>query len=85
MKVKKIETPNVNVTKEVSVNVENVPNTPFSVVETNPKVFKIVIGNNIISLRTFTSMKDGLNYAKRMDTIDVLNSVLLILNEQKNG
>jgi hypothetical protein len=76
---------NVEVNKEtnenITVNVENVKGTPFHVVEIHG-AWKIAYKNNIISLKDFTCQQDAIKYVYRMDTMDVINALLLIIENK---
>lgn len=64
-----------------TVNIEAVENTPFAVVEIEKK-WRIAYRNSIISREEFMSSKDAKRYVKRMNSIDVINAVLLIIESK---
>jgi hypothetical protein len=63
----------------VSYDIESVNGTPFNLVKFE-EGWKIVIGQSIISDRVFNELNEGIEYAKRMDSVDVINAMLTILN-----
>lgn len=64
--------------KVQSREIETVKGTPFTVVKFDDG-WKVCLRNNIISPKKFISQDVAINYAMRMDTVDVINSLLILI------
>lgn len=70
---------------EVTIEVEHIEKTPFTLVNKNDgEGWFITIGKTIISDKRFDELSDGIIYCSRMDTIDVINALVLIISTKDN-